>query len=164
MGWEQNGFSHALHKEEHKKLSSAMSWACWPGVSTALCSWDSPFGLQDQRFSLFTDQTTLSLLEGKFGFMFTFLKILICACCQVRSSFGHRWGLVLRKSIDFWPMGGEVLVCIFCPGQDGALRSASCERAPWPSPICLEMLLSHISYETIFRLAVMIDNMLLGMS
>jgi len=76
---------------------------------------------------------------------------------------------VLREGIDFSHMWGEVLVCVFCPAQgqvlrDGAMRSASYKQAPWLNPISLEILFSQISHETIFHLAVVMDNVLLGIS
>ena len=76
---------------------------------------------------------------------------------------------MLRKGVDLSHMWGEVLVCVFFPAQgevlqDGALRSASCEQAPWLHPICPEMFFSRISYETVFHLAVVMDNVLLRIS
>lgn len=75
-------------------------------------------------FSLFADQTTVRLLAGHFGFRFSFLNILICACCQVRSSFGHRWGLALRKGVDSHQRGETCWgVCLLpCAGAGVAGR------------------------------------------
>lgn len=49
-----------------------------------------------------------------------------------------------------------------CPVQEemlwgNAVRSNSSEWAPWLNPICLEMLLSQNSYETICHLAVVME-------
>lgn len=106
-------------EEEHKKLSSATPWACWPGISTALCSRDSPFDLWDQRFSLFAHQTTVRRLAGNFGFKFSLWNILSCACCRLRRSFGHWWGLVLRKGLTSHTCGerswyGSSALCWYC--------------------------------------------------
>lgn len=78
---------------------------------------------------------------------------------------------MLRKDVDSHKRGETCwCVCVFCPVRGQVLHRTvlsdhgPCQQGPWPNHICLEMLFSQIGYETIFHLAMVMDNVLLGVS
>lgn len=131
MGWEQTrGFSLAEHcwwRAQRAEL--CMPWVCWMGVSTALCSTDSPFHPWDQRFSLCADHTTATFSTEIWIYLTIFKYLGLC----LLPAQEHLWALggwVLRKGVDFSPIWGGLLVCFFCLVQGKALRTVLWAQPP----------------------------------
>lgn len=170
MGWEQSrGFSHVVHCwRRAEKGELCMPWVCWMGVRTALCSRESPFHLWDQVFSLCANQTTTAF-SRELWICVPFLKYLHLCLLPPQELLWALGGWVLRTGADFSHVWRELLACVVCWVQGKALRTVLWDqppgsRLPWPNAICLEMSFLQNSYETIFPLAVVMGNVLLGIT